>query len=239
MRNARILLLIFLVAAGLVWLFATDGSVADSDKPWLRKARLETASRMSSLSTAPNTLKNWPPTVNEKFPNLQLYDHEGKSFLMESLRGKPVLIELVAMSCAGCQAFSGGNDFGGFGGFPAQANLGSIERYYDDYTGGNQLFSGDVSFVQLVVYNLNLNAPSAEELALWKDHFKLSTHDNAYVVSGGKALANRASFKMIPGFLLLGTDLKVLYDSTGHTPRHNLFTELLPAVPLLLRDGKE
>lgn len=111
----------------------------------------------------------------------------------------------------------------------------SIEEYFARYTGGRTLHSDDLSFVQIIIYNLHLKAPRPFELAAWRTHFGFDRHPSTFVVSGGEALANQASFKMIPGFLLLDKDQTVLFDATGHAPRHNLYTDLLPAAARLLR----
>ncbi len=201
--------------------------------PWRRKAALETPDRMNAISNQPNTLENWPPEVGRPFPALKLYLHDGSPFDLNSLRGKPLLIEMISMTCAGCQAFSGGNTHGGFGGFPAQSNLQSIERYYEQYSRGRRLFSEDLNFVQLLVYNLELKPATVADAAAWREHFKLLA-PNTFVLVGEPRIANGTTFKMIPGFLLMDRELTVVFDSTGHRPTHNLFDQLLPGVRTLL-----
>ncbi|MCO6431412.1 MAG: hypothetical protein J5J00_11170 [Deltaproteobacteria bacterium] len=223
----RITLLISLLGAAVGFLYIQEND------PWRRKANLETPARMASLREVPNTIQGWPPAPGSKFPELSFFDHEGKPFSINSLRGKPTLVELIAMSCAGCQAFSGGNKYGGFEGFPAQADLQSIEHYLRQYGGGTELYGSKLNFVQIIIYNLNLEAPHPIQLSAWRNHFKL-TSPNTYIISGGKPLANRESYNMIPGFLLLDKDLTVRYSSTGHNPIHNLYRTLLPGVVKVL-----
>ena len=160
---------------------------------------------------------------------MHLVDEQEKDFSLDQLRGKPTLVEIVAMSCAGCQAFSGGNQFGGFGGFPAQDDLKSIEHYVKDF-GKTELFSDKINFVQIIIYNLQLKAPTPKELGAWRSHFHLNDHPNTFILSGGEPLASRASFYMIPGFLLLDSNLKVLFDATGHQPKYDLYRQLLPGL---------
>ena len=218
-----ILLSILLTAAGgFLYLQVQD--------PWVRKAMLETADRMSDLAGTPNQVAGWPPEVNKPFPAVKFIDHNGAPFDLDSLKGKPTLVEIVAMSCAGCQAYSGGNRVGGYGGFPAQPDLQSIDEYFTCFTGGLDLHSDKINFVQIIIYNLKLEPAGPEELAAWRKHFQFDRSPNTVVLSGGKALANQASFNMIPGFILLDKDLVVRFDATGHNPRHNVYTELLPAV---------
>lgn len=187
---------------------------------------------MTELASAAVSISNWPPVDGKAFPSVQLFDHLGREFSLSGLEDRPTLIEYVAMSCAGCQAFAGGNKHGAFGGFATQANLDSIDEYFKQYT-GHELHSSDINFVQLIVYNLDLKTPSTEDLAKWRKHFELD-QSNSYVVHGGHALANKASFNMIPGFQLLDRNQKVLFDSTGHQPKHDLYRELLPAMKKML-----
>ena len=56
------------------------------------------------------------------------------------------------MTCAGCQAFAGGNEFGPYGGLASQPNLLSFEKYFQQYT-GLDLYSGEVNYVVVIVYN--------------------------------------------------------------------------------------
>lgn len=207
--------------------------------PWVRKAELETPERMASLQSARNVVAGWPPEVGKPFPNLSLIDHQGNPVGVESWRGKPTLVEIVAMSCAGCQGFSGGNKFGAFGGFAVQEGLKSIEEYYEQYTTGHKLHDPEINFVQIIIYNLHLEAPAPAELSAWRTHFHFDEHQNTSIISGGAPLASGTSFAMIPGFLLLDKDLTVRFDSTGHNPRHDLFWELLPGMKRLLAREQE
>lgn len=219
---ALILSMLLAIACAVAYQWHSD--------PWKKKARLETPNRMTALASEPSQLLDWPPKLNKTFPSIALHDHQGNKFEVQALKGKPTLIEIVAMSCAGCQAFSGGNSYGGYGGFPAQAGLKSIDQYVLEYSGGVCLESGEVNFIQIIIYNQKLEPATPSDIAEWRDHFKLHRAPNWYVLTGGRPLANQDSFKMIPGFLLLDKDLVVRYDATGHHPRHNLYTELLPAV---------
>lgn len=200
---------------------------------WERKAELETPTKMAGLAAAPVRVKKWPPVHGQRFPDVDLFDHEGKKFSIASLPDKPTLIEFIAMSCAGCQAFAGGNKYGGFEGFACQADLKSADEYFKQFT-GHDLHSADINFVQIIFYDLQLESPSPEELAAWRKHFRLDRHPNTFVVSGGDALANKASYAMIPGFLLLDANRVIQYDSTGHHPKHGFYTELLPAAKKML-----
>ena len=199
---------------------------------WERKAALETPLKMSRLANGRNTIPNWPPRIGKSFPQFDLFDHADRPFSFESLRGKPTVVEFISMSCAGCQGFAGGKEFGPFGGLATQTDLESLETYFRQYA-GLDLHSGEVNFVVVAVYNDKLQSPTAQELSDWRDHFRIGRHGNTHIVSSPD-LASGDSFKMIPGFMLLDQRLRVVFDSTGHNPKHNLYTELLPGVKSVL-----
>lgn len=200
----------------------------------LHKAWVETPSRMAALAAVPNTVEGWPPEVGRPFPDVALTNHLDQPFRVSALRGRPVLVEFVSMTCAGCQGFSGAGEHGAYGGYPAQDELPSVEALARDWGGGTDLRAGDVAFVQLVIYDTALEPPTPEALADWRAHFGLDWPD-AHVVTGGAALANGASFRRIPGFLLLDADGVVVRDATGHSPPDDLYRVLLPSLPELAR----
>ncbi len=48
---------------------------------------------------------------------------------------------------------------------------------------------------------------------------------------------NQVSYKMIPGFQLIDPEFVLRADSTGHHPKHDLFTELLPRLGEMVRNA--
>ncbi len=57
---------------------------------------------------------------------------------------------------------------------------------------------------------------------------------NEVVLVADDYLIGPATFKMIPGFQLVDPEFRLRWDATGHRPRHDLWGELLPALPRLL-----
>ena len=235
MKPFQFILCATLMAGPMLYVVMTQpGSPLSTPKTgWERKAALETTQRMSRLASQPNQIPNWPPVDGQRFPEVELFDHHGQPFDLSSLRGKPTVIEFISMSCAGCQAFAGGNQFGPYGDLAVQPNLESFDKHFQQYAGFD-LHSGDVNYVVAVVYNDKLTTPTPEDLNQWRNHFQLNQH-NTHIISGQK-LASGKTFKMIPGFMLLDKNQVVQFDSTGHQPKHNLYSELLPAVSKMLND---
>lgn len=186
-----------------------------------------------TAATAPSP---WPPKVGEPYPDLSLVDQDGNTLDLASLKGKVLLIEPVGLSCEACNAFSGGGIYGGFDGAKSQANLDSIETYLPQYSGGVEMNNSNLVFVQLLLYNKRMEAPSLEEVKAWADHFHFTTAHRQYVLGGTPALVNSASYAMIPGFQLVDKDFILRADSTGHSPKDDLFQTLLPMLPQLLRE---
>ena len=181
----------------------------------------------------------WPPRLGEPFPNLELVSHTGEFVRMADFRGKIVLVEPIGMTCAACNAFSGAGEIGGYQNIAPQKNLPSIEKLIERYAPGHSLDDGHIVLVQLLLYDMNLKAPSAEDARSWAEHFGFDRKDNFYVLAADQRFINKASYDMIPGFFLLDKDLVLRADATGHQPRHNLFTELLAQIPkLMIADAK-
>ena len=180
----------------------------------------------------------WPPKVGEPYPNLKLMDQNGKRVSLASLKGKVILIEPIGMTCPACNAFSGANrkEIGRFAGIAPQQDLYSIEETLPRYGGGAQLSDDRIVYVQLLLYSLQMKAPTPQDVKRWAEHFKLKNPKNRIVLAGEAYLIGQASYDMIPGFQLVDKNFILRYDSTGHNPRHDLWQELLPAVPALLRE---
>jgi len=178
----------------------------------------------------------WPPKLGQAFPDIAFVNYDGTEIRLSQFKGKVVLVEPVGMTCTACNAFSGGNRVGGIRDVRPQGDLGSLEDYIYDYCGGVTLQHPDLVLVQVLLYDLTLEAPDLEDARIWAEHFGFDRDPNVYVVVAKGDLRSDASWKMIPGVQLVDTDSVVRYDATGHRPRHNLWTQLLPAVPGLI-DG--
>jgi hypothetical protein len=175
----------------------------------------------------------WPPKLGSQYPDLTLVDHTGATRRLSEFRGKIILIELVGIPCGACQAYAGAHEVGAFGGEKVQANLESIERYARRF-GGFNLNDPRVVFVQLLLFNSNLDAPSPAEGRAWAEHFRTDRYRNRVVLVGTSSLATKDSYDMIPGFQLIDRDFTLVRDSCGHQPTHNLYTDLLPTMGKLV-----
>ena len=178
---------------------------------------------------------NWPPHLGQEFPDLQLIDQTGREFRLSELIGKVILVEPIAMNCPACNAFSGAQEKGGYKGLRPQQGLQSIEKYLPKYAKGVDIRNPDLKLVQLLLYDFNMNQPNAEDARFWAEHFGLDNDENVLVVVSKTDLRGKESFRMIPGFQLVDRQFILRKDATGHRPRHNLFTDLLPAIADLIQ----
>ena len=175
----------------------------------------------------------WPPQVGRTFPNIEFVDQNGVSFKMTELYGSVVLVEYVGMTCRACQAFSGGNEVGGYENVSPIAGLPSIEKLFKDYT-NISLDDSRIKFVQVLLYSMTMDSPTPDHAANWANHFGFDRYNDQIVVVPKRDLRGKGSYNLIPGFQILDKKLVVQRDSTGHKPRHSLYTELLPLVKKLL-----
>jgi hypothetical protein len=189
---------------------------------------------VKATATKPS-VEFWPPHRGGRYPNLTLYDHRGQLVALASLRGKVILLEPVGMTCEACQSLSGAGKFGCFGHQPAQAGIDALEDYFPRYTGGISLSDPRIAYVQVLLYGLDLHAPSPADAKAWAHHFKFEERSNVYVLAGTPELIGPASFAMIPGFQLIDKNFVLRawwYGETG--TGDDLWTKLLPMVPQLL-----
>ena len=176
----------------------------------------------------------WPPRVGEAYPEITFVNYDGRELKLSDFAGQVVLVEPVGMTCEACNALSGGNERGGVGQIIPQGNLESLEAYIDRYCGGVTLDHPDVVLVQVLLYDLAMEAPDLEDAAIWAQHFGFDRDPDVFVVVPKGDLRGKASFALIPGVQLVDKEGVMRFDATGHRPKHNLWTELLPSVPWLI-----
>lgn len=176
----------------------------------------------------------WPPREGYYYPNLSLVNYDGKQITLSNLKGKVLLIEPVGMTCPGCQAFSGAgkNGIGGMSGVVPQIGMSSIDELLSQQ--GLSPYDPRIVVIQIIFYNQSMQAPSLQDAKLWAKHFRLENKSNRFVLVGTSSLINTATYNMIPGFQLVDKGFVLRCDSTGHNPKNDLYTGLLPMVKKLL-----
>jgi thiol-disulfide isomerase/thioredoxin len=177
----------------------------------------------------------WPPKAGEKFPDLHVTDSEGRPLNLSKYEGKVVLVEEIGMTCGACNAFCGGNKTGGkgpFDGQPAQNGLPDIEEYMQQQ--GININDPNFVKVDFLLYDTKLQAPTVADAKAWKEHFYGATDKKHVVVVGDKSLLGQESYDLIPGFQLLDKSFTVVSDSSGHAPKDDLWTVLVPKVKAML-----
>ena len=123
-----------------------------------------TAQKTDEVTSLPNRpVEFWPPIDGQRYPDLVLEDSHGRVVRLSDHAGKLILVELAAVPCKGCQAFAGGNQYGGFAGVGVQSGLDSIHNYAQNIASINLKSSDDVLLVQLLLYGKGMGAPTREE----------------------------------------------------------------------------
>ena len=177
----------------------------------------------------------WPPVIDQAYPDLELIDQNGKPFHLSDLKGKVIIIEPVGMSCAACQAFSGAHEVGPFQNNPVQGGLLSFKEMVRTYAGGIKIPRRDIVFIQLILYDMQLQAPLPVHAQTWAEHFDFRTNENEIIAVSPYDLRSNVSYNLIPGFQLIDKNFILRSDSTGHNPRDDLYRMLLPMIPVALR----
>ncbi len=199
-------------------------SLVGADAP--RTAPASAAADQESIGT-------WPPVTGSPYPELVLRDCFGKVFRLSSLKGKTILVEPVAMSCPACQAFAGGHEVGSFAGVAPQEGIASMEANLQRFAHGLRLDNPNLAYVQVVIYNPQLEAPTVAEVRAWADHFHLTNKPNVHVLVGTKAMLSDASFNLIPGLHLVDRRF-VLRSAHSGRGGSDLYLELLPLAASLV-----
>jgi hypothetical protein len=179
----------------------------------------------------------WPPVVGEPYPDLALLTPQGERVMLSSLRGRVLLVEPIGLDCPACNAFAGANEpgVGGFQGTSSQRGLPSVPELLRSY--GVDPADPRLVHVQLLLYDMTrTRAPSPKLARLWAQHFGFGDAVNEVVLVGEDYLIGPASYDMIPGFHVVGADFELRWDSSGHTPLHDLWREVLPALPEMLAE---
>jgi hypothetical protein len=74
-----------------------------------------------------------------------------------------------------------------------------------------------------------MEAPDVNDARSWDRHFRI-TESNGLVLIPHGDLRGPVAHNLIPGFQLIDKNFVLRFDAAGHRPRHNFWTELLPAI---------
>ena len=115
----------------------------------------------------------WPPEKFRSYPDLRLVDSDGGFVQLSDYRGKVILVQPFAMTSPACVAYAGGNRYGKIGSTEPQPDL----RVIDDYArrfGRVSLEHDELVFIQLMLFNAEMQVPTVDDLKLWADHFRMT-----------------------------------------------------------------
>lgn len=188
-------------------------------------------------SIAQDKIPNWPPQEGVVYPDLSLIDSDGNSVSLASFKGKILIIKPIGMSCPACNAWSGAKEKGGFKGTKPQQNLESLEEYARQR--GINMNNENILVINLLLFNMALKPTVQQDAKAWEEHFDHNKKPNYITLAGSEEMLNKvnykASYKMIPGFHLVDQNFILRSDATGHHPKRDPYTHLIPMISRLLK----
>jgi hypothetical protein len=179
----------------------------------------------------------WPPQVGQPFPDLLLYDQEGRLVRLSSLRGRVLLVELAATCSPASIALAGGHAYGPFQNVAPQTNLDSMNNYLKQF-GPVEADPSRWLHVRIVVFNHQLGAPSLADVQQWARHFNLDASEGQFVLAGNQSLCSATDPSWVPGFYLVDSQFTVRAECVGPTPKHNLYTDIIPLLHDLVKESQ-
>ncbi|MEM7477097.1 MAG: hypothetical protein AAF483_19110 [Planctomycetota bacterium] len=174
-----------------------------------------------------NPTLDWPAKIDQPYPNLELYDTDGKSLRLSDFRGQVLILHSVGMSCKACQAFSGGHEVGGLGGTVPLQKLKSFKSYFKKWT-NTEFEDSRFKLVQIIFYGPDaIAAPTLEEAQQWAEHFGPALPKGTKILFADSSMLSRDTRGMIPCFQLVDQNF-ILRCDAGNEPRSDVFEDLLP-----------
>ena len=114
------------------------------------------------MPSPPRAEVDWPPQLDQPYPDLELINHADQSVRMLDFKGKVIVVEYIGMTCPACQAFSGAHEIEAYGNIVPQRGLEAIKDYFPRYT-GLSLEDDRIVFIQMLLYSMSMGTPTPED----------------------------------------------------------------------------
>jgi len=184
-----------------------------------------------------NLPDQWPPKMNQLYPEIELIDQKGQAFRLSDLKGSLLVVEYIDITSPVSQAQSGARSFGVYGAaneFDARSL--TFLEYFNKVGGDAVNFENfDVIAVKIIVYGEAGAAGSRDDAQNWADHFGMERDDGVIVAVPSKDLRGEKSDRLIGGYQLIDKNMLLRVDSSGPIPKHNLEMTFMPLFLKLLR----
>jgi len=175
-----------------------------------RKAELE--ARREREAERLESLGKWPPSRGESFPDMGLFDTDGKEVKLSSFRGKVILLQWVAVTSPGSISLAGGSESGAYQGTEAQAGLSRLDETLQKI--GVPVDSPDFVWLQVMVYGPGEAAPTQADAQAWAKHFKLAERPRTHVLYADQRYQVEPTYTMVPDFLVIDPDFNLAFNCT-------------------------
>jgi len=168
---------------------------------------------------------SWPPKIGEKYPDLALLDHKGQQMRMSSFEGKLIIVEPVGIRWPK-------EELQGESVKRPRSSWEGIKEFKQYLTRTRQILLPDdnIVYIQIVLFDANLNHPSLRDIQNWVQRYDFRQSRGEYVFITDEDLSGPVSYSLVPGFQLIDKDLILRADSTGENPQDDLFEVLVPLI---------
>ena len=186
-----------------------------------------------------NLPDQWPPKMNDNYPNLALIDQTGQSFKLADLKGKVIVLEYIDMSSPVSQAQSGAGLLGAYG---ALQEVDEYTETFEDVLRKNPALDQqplilphrDLLQVKIIAYTQDGKQASRDDAQFWAEHFGFTKDRNIIVAVAEKDIRDEDVQNLVTGYQLIDKNFNLRVDSAGPAPKHNLKLTFVPLVPKLL-----
>jgi len=176
---------------------------------------------------------SWPPVENRLYPDMELYNQDGKLTRLSDLAGNVIIVQPVAMACPMSQAYSGANQSStkAFGLCFPTPGIKSFGQRMQEFTGIG-LDKPDLVYVQILLFNMQNKPATIADARRWARHFELRTSNNQYVLVATPKMSEKSA-ALIPGFHLIDRSFQLRSDSAGLLPKRSLCNHFFPTLQTL------
>ncbi len=207
----------------------------------LRKHRENIMAIIARRHDGENTLigskSYWPPRMNQAYPDIELFDQNGRFFKLSDLKGYILVVSYVDMSSPISQAQAGSATFGAYGVTDSvYKNVRPFSQVVSKNAPDNfTLPNNNVLEVYILVYTQDGSLPTLNDATKWSQHFKLDLEHGIMVAVPKNDMRNSDTQNIITGYQLIDSNMMLRVDSAGMNAKHSLKMTLIPMLYKLVK----
>jgi len=188
-------------------------------------------------SNGEKNIAQWPPKMNQQYPDLDLLDKDGRAFKLSDLKGYVIAISYVDMSSLVSQAQAGAGVVGAYG---TTKEIDKASQSFSDVVRKNAadgftLPNDAVLEVYVLVYAQDGSQATLNDAEKWAQHFDLGLSRGVIVAVPQNDMRGSNIQSILAGYQLIDQHMMLRVDSAGPEPKHNLSLTLVPLLSKLVR----